>query len=403
MSKLKELIKKNKGISKIAEWIIDSSKWLYDNTINRMCWIISSMFPIKNNKIVVCNYYGRGFSDNAKYIAMEAIDRKLNYDIVWLVKNIEEKNEFPDKIRLVKYKSFKAIYELSTARVWIDNSRKNYYTKKRKRQLYIQTWHGGIALKKIEKDAEGSLLNSYVKFAKKDSKNADLFISNSKFNTNMYKRAFWYDGEVLESGVPRNDLLFNNVDETKNKVKLFFNLDSNKKIVMYAPTFRKDNNLDVYKFDYEKCIEEFNKKFSKEYVMLIRLHPNVFIKSTQLNFNSSNVFNASFYPDMQELLVAADILITDYSSSMFDFMLTRKPCFIYASDIKEYSDDRGFYFDLDKLPFVISTSTDEMIKNINMFDRDVYFKKLDNFLKEQGCVDNGTASKQVVDWIDNHI
>lgn len=403
MSKLKELIKRNKGISKIAESIIDISKWLYDNTINRMCWIISSVFPIKNNKIVVCNYYGRGFSDNAKYIAMEAIDRQLNYDIVWLVKNIKDNNEFPDEIRLVKYKSFKAIYELSTARAWIDNSRKNYYTRKRKNQLYIQTWHGGIALKKIEKDAEDSLLNSYVKFAKKDSKNADLFISNSKFNTNMYKRAFWYDGEILECGVPRNDLLFNNVDETKHKVKLFFNLDSNKKIVMYAPTFRKDNNLEVYKFDYEKCIEEFNKKFSKEYVMLIRLHPNVFTKSTQLDFNSNNVFNASFYPDMQELLVATDILITDYSSSMFDFMLTRKPCFIYASDIKDYSDDRGFYFELDKLPFVISTSTDEMIKNIDMFDSDVYFRELDNFLKEQGCVDNGTASKQVVDWIENHM
>ncbi|MBM6839815.1 CDP-glycerol glycerophosphotransferase family protein, partial [Clostridium saudiense] len=109
-------------------------------------------------------------------------------------------------------------------------------------------------------------LNSYVKFAKKDSKNADLFISNSKFNTNMYKRAFWYDGEILECGVPRNDLLFNNIEETKRKVKSFFNIANNKKIVMYAPTFRKDNNLEVYKFDYEKCIEEFNKKFSKEYV-----------------------------------------------------------------------------------------------------------------------------------------
>lgn len=402
MSRLKEVIKRSKTISKIAERIIDGSKWLYDNIINRICWIIFSMFPIKNNKIVVCNYYGRGFSDNAKYIAIEAIDRKLNYDIVWLVKNLNN-NEFPDKIRLVKYKSFKAIYELSTAKVWIDNSRKNYYTIKRKEQIYIQTWHGGIALKKIEKDAEDALLNRYVNFAKKDSRNADLFISNSRFSTNMYKRAFWYDGEILESGVPRNDLLFNNVDDTKHKVKLFFNLGNNKKIIMYAPTFRKDNNLEVYKFDYEKCIEKFNKKFSEDYVMLIRLHPNVFIKSTQLEFNSYNVFNASFYPDMQELLVAADILITDYSSSMFDFMLTKKPCFIYASDIKDYCDDRGFYFELDKLPFIVSKSMDEMVKNIDMFDSDVYFKELDKFLKEQGCIDNGTASKQVVDWIENHI
>lgn len=403
MSKLKNIIKRNKGISKIAEMIIDGSKWAYDNTINRICWIMYSIHPINENKIVICNYYGRGFSDNAKYIAMECIKRKLDYDIVWLVSNMEKNEEFPGSIRLVKYGSFKAIKELATARIWIDNSRKNYYTRKRKKQLYIQTWHGGIALKKIEKDAENALNKSYVKFAKKDSENADVFISNSKFNTNMYENAFWYDGEVLECGVPRNDLLFNNVKETTDKVKDFFNIDINKKIVMYAPTFRKDNNLDVYKFDYEKCIQEFNERFSEEYVMLIRLHPNVFHKSTELNFNSENVLNASFYPDMQELLVAIDILITDYSSSMFDFMLTKKPCFIYASDIKNYSDDRGFYFELKKLPFVISKSTEEMIRNIESFDKERYLDQVDKFLKEQGCVDDGNASSRVVDWIENNM
>lgn len=403
MSKIKELIKRNKGISKIAESIIDGSKWLYDNTINRVFWIISSMFPIQNNKIVICNYYGRGFSDNAKYIAMECIKRNLNYDIVWLVSSMEKNTEFPRNIRLVKYGTVSAIKELATAKIWIDNSRKNYYTRKRKNQLYIQTWHGGIALKKIEKDAENSLNKSYVKFAKKDSKNANVFISNSKFNTNMYKSAFWYDGEVLECGVPRNDLFFNNIKETSDKIKSFFNIGDDKKIIMYAPTFRKDNNLEVYKFDYEKCIEEFNKKFSEEYVMLIRLHPNVFHKSEELKFNSDNVLNASFYPDMQELLVATDILITDYSSSMFDFMLTKKPCFIYASDIKDYNDDRGFYFELENLPFVISKTTEEMINNIKSFDKEIYLQKVDRFLKKQGCIDDGNASRRVVDWIENNM
>ncbi len=403
MSNLKKLIKRNKGISKIAEMIIDGSKWAYDNTINRIYWIMSSMHPINRNKIVICSYYGRGFSDNAKYIVMECIKRKLDYDIVWLVSNIEENEEFPRNVRLVRYGTFEAIKELATAKIWIDNSRKNYYTRKRKKQLYIQTWHGGIALKKIEKDAEYALNKSYVKFAKKDSKNADVFISNSKFNTNMYRNAFWYDGEVLECGVPRNDLLFNNVKETTDKVKAFFNIDINQKIVMYAPTFRKDNNLDVYKFDYEKCIKEFKERFSDEYLMLIRLHPNVFHKSTELNFNSENVLNASFYPDMQELLVATDILITDYSSSMFDFMLTKKTCFIYASDIKTYSDDRGFYFELEKLPFVISKSTEEMVENIKCFNNDIYLEQVDKFLKEQGCVDDGNASSRVVDWIENNM
>ena len=219
----------------------------------------------------------------------------------------------------------------------------------------------------------------------------------------MYRNAFWYDGEVLECGVPRNDLLFNNIKETSKKVKSFFNIESDKKIIMYAPTFRKDNNIEVYKFDYEKCVQEFNKRFSEKYVMLIRLHPNVFHKSTELNFNSDNVLNASFYPDMQELLVATDILITDYSSSMFDFMLTKKPCFIYASDIRNYRDDRGFYFELEKLPFLISKSKEEIIKNIEGFDKEIYLDKVDKFLKEQGCVDDGNASSRVVDWIENNM
>lgn len=403
MSKLKNLIKRNKGISKIAEMIIDGSKWAYDNTINRIYWMMSSISPISENKIVICSYYGRGFSDNAKYIAMECIKRKLDYDIVWLVSDMKKSGEFPTEIRLVKYGTFDAIKELATAKIWIDNSRKNYYTRKRKNQLYIQTWHGGIALKKIEKDAEYALNKSYVKYAKKDSENADIFISNSKFNTNMYRNAFWYDGEVLECGVPRNDLLFNNIKETSKRVKSFFNIESDKKIIMYAPTFRKDNNIEVYKFDYEKCVQEFNKRFSEKYVMLIRLHPNVFHKSTELNFNSDNVLNASFYPDMQELLVATDILITDYSSSMFDFMLTKKPCFIYASDIRNYRDDRGFYFELEKLPFLISKSKEEIIKNIEGFDKEIYLDKVDKFLKEQGCVDDGNASSRVVDWIENNM
>ena len=160
----------------------------------------------------------------------------------------------------------------------------------------------------------------------------------------------------------------------------------------------------MYKFDYEKCLSEFSRKFKDEYVMLIRLHPNILDRSTELGIEGKDgVYNASFYPDMQELLVASDILITDYSSSMFDFALTKKPCFIYASDIKNYSDDRGFYFDLEKLPFVISTDTKELLSNISLFNIDKYNKEVNGFLVQQGCVDDGYASKRVVDWIEKNI
>lgn len=401
MQKLKQIIKRNEAISKFAEKLIDSCISIYDNTVNRFFWNIFSFRPINNSKIIISSYYGRGFSDNAKYIVEELLRRNNKYDIVWIVNDLGEQKNFPDGVRVVKYKSIKSIYEYATSKVWIDNSRKQCYTKKRSQQLYIQTWHGGIALKKIENDAKEALRKSYIKFAQKDSKNADLFISNSRFNTEMYRRAFWYDGDILECGVPRNDLFFNNVDKTIEKVKKSFDIED-KKIILYAPTFRKENNLEVYKFDYERCINKFEEKFGSEFVMLIRLHPNVFHRSTELNFDSKKVLNASFYPDMQELLVATDILITDYSSSMFDFILTQKPCFIYASDIKDYRDDRGFYFDLEKLPFSISASTNDMLKNIEDFNYQKYKKHIDEFLAEQGCVDEGNASKKVADWIESN-
>ncbi len=403
MQRLKQIIKRNNTISKFAEDIIDYTSWFYDNTIDRLFWYIFCISPIKDNKIVICNYFGRGFSDNAKYIVEELLKSNKNYDVVWLVNELETRECFPSGIRLVKHKSIKAIYEYVTAKVWIDNSRKNHYARKRKKQLYIQTWHGGIALKKVEKDAEKSLPKSYIKFAKNDSKNADLFISNSTFNTNMYKNAFWYEGEILECGVPRNDLLFNDVEKTIKKVKESLNIDDNKKIVMYAPTFRKDYNIEVYKFNYEKCIKAFEDRFNDEFVILIRLHPNVFDKSTELNLDSEKVINASFYPDMQELLVASDILVTDYSSSMFDFMLTRKPCLIYASDINEYADDRGFYFDINKLPPIVSGSEEEFIKNIKNFDEKTYLNAVEKFIEEQGCIDDGTSSQQVVKWIEKNM
>lgn len=403
MQRLKQIISRNTVIYKIAENTVDFVNWFYDNTINRLFWYMFSIKPIQDNKIVISSYFGRGFSDNAKYIVEELLKRDKKYDLVWLVSNLEKNEDFPKEVRLVKHKSVRAIYEYVTAKLWIDNSRKNHYIRKRKSQIYIQTWHGGIALKKIEKDAEDSLPKNYVRFAKTDSKNADLFISNSTFNTKMYKDAFWYDGEILECGVPRNDLLFNEAGEITKKIKKSFNIDCNKKIVMYAPTFRKDYNIDVYKFDYEACIKEFEKAFQQEFVMLIRLHPNVFTKSKELNFSSKNIINASFYPDMQELLAASDILITDYSSSMFDFMLTRKPCFIYANDINQYINDRGFYFDINKLPPIISTSTEEFISNIRAFDSKKYLDEVGRFIEKQGCIDNGTASVKVADWIEKNM
>lgn len=354
---------------------------------------------IKNNKIVVCNFGGKGYGDNPKYIIEELVAQNLKLDIVWLVEDIKKyQNEFPKNIKLIKYGSLRGLYELATAKLWIDNARKYFYTPKRKNQYYIQTWHGCIPLKRIEKDAESTLDSNYLEYAKNDSKMADLFISNSKFCTSLYEKSFWYSGEVLECGSPRNDILIKHSDKYSRYIKDYYNLSIDTKIAIYAPTFRKSNTLDAYKLDYNKCISALEKKFGGKWIILVRLHPNISRLASSISY-SSNAINASEYEDMQHLLAAGDILITDYSSSMFDFGYTKKPVFLFAEDIEEYKNDRNFYFDIECLPFKLAKSNEELEKNISNFDDDKYKYDLEKFMSKLEICENGRASYSVVEVI----
>lgn len=358
-----------------------------------------NILPIKDNKIVICNFSGKGYGDNGKYIVKEIINQRLDCDIVWLLKDIQNNTaDFPECIRIKKYGSLGALYEMATAKVWIDNMRKSFFPPKRKKQYYIQTWHGGIALKQVEKDVESKLDKRYVEHAIHDSYMADLFISNSRFCTNMYRSAFWYDGEILECGSPRCDILINQEKEIEKKVKKYFNLNKNSHILIYAPTFRTDRNTKVYNIDFNQLIKILEKKYGGEWSVLIRLHPNISSKSNFMEY-TSKIINATDYDDMYELLAVSDILITDYSSTMFEFSFTRRPVILYAPDIESYIKDRNFYFNIQNLPYSLAENNDQLFSSIEKFDSDVYLKNLEDFLSKLGLKEKGNASYQVVEKI----
>ncbi|ULQ60043.1 CDP-glycerol glycerophosphotransferase family protein [Brucepastera parasyntrophica] len=353
--------------------------------------------PIKKYKIFISNYSGKGYSDNAKYIVENILKQKLDFDLVWSV--IPGFNDsIPPQIRQVKYGSLRAKYEEATAKIWIDNSRKLTFVRKRKKQFYIQTWHGSVALKKIEKDAEDKLPCAYIEKAKHDSQLINLILSNSGFCTEMYKRAFWYDGEILESGSPRNDILIKKPEDKKKKVYDYFHLDYNTKILLYAPTFRTDYNTDTYNIHFSEALSALSEKNNCKVVFLVRLHPNISERSENLFF-SDTVINATFYPDMQELMLVSDILITDYSSSMFEFILMKKPVFLYINDYHEYMEERGFYFDLTSLPFPLAVNTDDLIQKIIYFDSEKYVSQLNAFFQQLQLFEDGNASDRVVNRI----
>jgi CDP-glycerol glycerophosphotransferase len=357
--------------------------------------------PIKNNKIVMANFNGKGYGGNPKYIAEEMLRQKQDYDIVWVLnKELIGKAKIPKEIRIVEYGSIKHLYELSTAKVWIDNERKFVYSPKRKKQFYIQTMHCVVALKQVEKDVEKQLPVSYIDKAKNDSKMIDLFIANSIFNSVLYRRAYWYEGEVLEIGAPRCEILIKENKNILEKVRDYFNITEGKRILLYAPTFRANLGTEVYNVDFERLMKTLEKKFGGEWIVLFRLHPDVSTKADSLKY-SPKILNATEYDDVNELLLASEILITDYSSSVFEFSITKKPIFLYAPDIEEFIEERNFYFDIHSLPYPLAENNNQLQTVIEGYDKSSYLIELDAFLKKIGIFDPKGASAKIVKIINS--
>lgn len=404
IKKLVNLIRKKK-YKKIIKYSLNFSIDMLKNIKKYLFKFLVIFVRVDSNKIVFCNFYGKGYGDNPKYITEYIIKEKENWKLVWIIDKKNINTPFPKEIKKVKYGTLRAMYELASAKIWIDNVRKDIYPFKKKNQYYIQTWHGGIALKKIEKDAENSLPPNYIKKAKKDSKMIDFMISNSEFCTNMYKRAFWYNGKIIEIGTPRNDVLLNKsiYDEIKKNVYEKLNIKKDTKIVLYAPTFRKDGGLEYYDLNFKLVIQALEKQTNESWICLLRLHPNISFKNLKLELDEKSVIDVSKYNDIYELMVSSNILITDYSSLMFEFSYMKKPVFLYANDVNEYIKDRGFYFDYLQLPYMVSKNNYELIENIKSFNYEEYENKLKLFINRIGLKEDGNASKNTVDIIKNII
>ncbi len=353
--------------------------------------------PLQKKKIVFCSFDGKGFGDNGKYIALEILRQKLDVDLVWLIHpHLMDKARFPSGVRPAPYWTLQGLYEMATAKVWLDNARKVFYPVKRKDQYYIQTWHGGLGMKRSEKEVIHALDPTYVQVAIQDSKMADLFISNSDYQTKKYRNAYWYDGEIMESGLPRNDIFFQDAAPYRRHVRAAYGIPADNPIVLYAPTFRAQHGLDVYNLDYDQVKNALAHRFGGEWTMMVRLHPNMSYLADQVE---GQVVNATRYDDMMELLAACDVLITDYSSSAFDFALTRRPCFLYLPDVAAYQADRDLSFPLHVLPFPQGETGVALADAIRVFDQGAYVAALDGFYAAQGLKDDGHGSERVVERI----
>lgn len=348
--------------------------------------------PLQKNKVVFSSYDGMGYRCNCKYIAEQLIRDKAPVELVWLVSdNIV--CDLPDGMIKVVVNSPQFYKEVLTAGVYITNTVHFLYEYKREGQFFINTWHGYGPFKLAEGDVNKDAA-SRERYAESNGA-SDLFITASSFYTGIYRRSFYYQGEVLECGAPRNDVFFQ-TNDFNVKIRELYGIPQEKGIVLYAPTFRSmsGDTFERYKLDWENILRAFRKRFGKEYVVMYKMHHYMHQLAAASGLYEKAV-DATLYPDIQELLAAADIVITDYSSLMWDFSLQRRPVFLYQSDEDEYTDERGFYAPVSEWPYPRARTMEELGERILGFDEGKYIGELNAFLGKYGSCDDGHASERV--------
>lgn len=359
---------------------------------------------IQNNKIMFSTFNGE-YTCNPKAITEEILKRNLPYEIVWLKSG--STNNIPEQIKCVTPRSSEFYIEAATSKVWISNSitMTFYNAIKKPDQILMQTWHGSIGLKRFDVKSN----KKWLKTARKDAKITNYCISNSTFENDVFTESLWDKAEILQYGHARNDILLKDsndekIIQIKEKLRALYNISPNIKIALYAPTFRDDKSLAHYDIDYKALREALSKKFGGEWIILTRLHSRLRKLSKYLEKQFPDfVIDVTQYPDIQEIMLLADVGITDYSSWICDYILTKKPGFIFATDLADYNQERGFYYPLNTLPYPIAENNEQLIQNILNFQTDGFNDKCDKFLKSKGCIDDGHAAERIVDKLEQII
>lgn len=362
------------------------------------------LFPVKNNRVSLINTLSYTYGDSLKYI-YEYIQRTEGerYEIVF---PLHENVGISGNAIMVKPMSLMFFYYIITSSVVITNGGGlAACLPKRNGQLFINTWHGGGAYKKVGIDIGNNSIRRLE--SQMEVINTDIFFSSSEaFSRYAASGRLYNQRQVLATGLPRNDIFFQTRPEIIERVYRALNLNPSDHFVLYAPTFRSDVKYSrsaqtIYPVDIDvpNVMKSLQKKISGNWRFCIRFHPGV----KNIELPDDRIINCTDYPDMQELLYAASVIITDYSSVMWDASLTYKPCLIYGPDIDQYEKERGFYTPSSEWPFPIARTNEELIENILDFDESDYRAKIRHHHEVLGSYETGNACKITANLIEKHI
>lgn len=362
------------------------------SSLLKVFWVI----PLKKKTVFFMSFNGKQFSDSPKAIYEELSKRSENFKMVWGFTHPINIEGITD-IDYVKVASLRFFYYFCTAKFIIVNDFFNTYLPIRKSQVLINTWHGGGWFKKV--GLTDNKTTEYDKFFFEfQCKKISYFVASSEyFVDTVLHHSFNYQGKILRTGMPRNAIFFQDNIQIKETIRNQFGADENTLLLLYAPTFRSyaiesDLELDLNRL--EKSIAE---KFKKKVRILFRAHH--LIDSFPVDYLS--IIDVTYYPDMQQLLLACDILISDYSSCMWDAAIQDKLVLVYAPDAQRYIDNRGFFMDIREWPFLLAFNNNELAERIDGYEKEKYLERLHKLVSQSRSYENANAASAIADLLVN--
>ncbi len=345
------------------------------------------LLPIRRRMVLLQTFQGE-YCCNPKYVTW-LLAARAGVEVVWALNRHSDARPLPAGVKVVRKGSLRYYLAAATARVWFENGLnfvRSPYIRKRRGQVYFQPLHGSLGLKRQ------GLAGADIRV--KADAITDYCISNSAFETEVYRTSYWPTTEILEYGHPRNDVFFGSREEKARlsvRVRETLGVASGVRLALYAPTFRPDGDVSCLDLDPVMLKASLERRFGGRWMVLFRLHRR---DAVRCQAPQGSWIDASGYPDIQELMIACDVGITDYSSWICDYVLGDGYGFIYATDVEKYSGNPGFYYPLDSTPFPLADSNEALADAIAAFDPERYLEEKAAFIKSKGCVEDGRASER---------
>ncbi|WML24851.1 CDP-glycerol:glycerophosphate glycerophosphotransferase [Neobacillus sp. OS1-33] len=358
-------------------------------------------FPMKENYIVFESFLGKNYSDSPRNIYEYIIENNLDYQCIWVFN--DKNRQIPGNAKIVKRFSLAYYYYFAVSKYWINNMRQPLHLVKREGNVFLETWHG-TPLKKLVFDMKDvySANPRYKQDFYMQSRAWDYLLSPNRYSSEIFRSAFKFDNEMLEFGYPRNDILYSpRKEEIVAKVKKSIGIPNNKKVVLYAPTWRDDDFYEPgkYKFQLQLDLHKMKETLGTDYVVALRMH---YFIADDINVEGLDgfAFNLSKYDEIAELYLISDILITDYSSVFFDYANLKRPILFFTYDLDKYRDQlRGFYLDFENEgPGPLLKTSDAIIDAIANIDEvnKQYAERYDAFYEKFCSWHEGKSTEKVV-------